>query len=431
MPEDYQSLALKYTTIAISQWLTFTIVDTFLVLYLLEFLTYRELGIVIAIQLLVGGILDYPTGAFADKFGHGKILFTAYICIIPGGLILIFQRTFYGVIFAFTLIAIGRSQESGALDSYFDNQYNLGSSNFDKENQLFGAFKSRVQTVNYLVAGIAFISGGLVATWIGRRFLIFLHVVFSGITLFLVVKLIGLHKPESDDEEPMNVFSHALSGLRFMFSKSSITLFFIGVSLVFAANGAIWYSQLLFPYYYGYSGSDFMTGVLRSVNFILGTMMVLLVPKMSKKIVNERFWFIVALTYANTFFFLLTYMYYILVPPTQTFILSSFIGVIALFFMIGFGDVLTSILLNRIQLEIVPNKIRNSIYSLFTSLITLLGVPMAILGGWIVTQLGFDYGILSAFLLSGIGIILASIGAYYLDLGKYGSEKLPTKSESI
>ncbi|MFQ5979689.1 MAG: hypothetical protein ACE5OZ_16290 [Candidatus Heimdallarchaeota archaeon] len=79
MTPESQSLATKYFWLFSTQTAHVQIVSTFLVLFLLDLLTFAELGLLLAIQFGLIALLDYPTGALADAVGHKTVLIFAYI----------------------------------------------------------------------------------------------------------------------------------------------------------------------------------------------------------------------------------------------------------------------------------------------------------------------------------------------------------------
>lgn len=96
-------------------------------------------------------------------------------------------------------------------------------------------------------------------------------------------------------------------------------------------------------------------------------------------------------------------------PPTALDIALVF-GLFLVFQLPGMWESLEYILRSRLNLDLVPDNIRNAIYSLLPTLTTLIGVPGALLGGYILNE----FGILPTILLT---IIVTSIGAFITGIG--------------
>ncbi|MFX0211991.1 MAG: hypothetical protein ACFFDT_38810 [Candidatus Hodarchaeota archaeon] len=72
------------------------------------------------------------------------------------------------------------------------------------------------------------------------------------------------------------------------------------------------------------------------------------------------------------------------------------------------------ILRNRLNLDLVPDKTRNAVYSLLPTLTTLIGVPGALIGGYYLKYIGFAETILFTALFSGLGVVMAGVGLLWL-----------------
>ncbi|MHA2032405.1 MAG: hypothetical protein ACW99Q_23775, partial [Candidatus Kariarchaeaceae archaeon] len=75
-----------------------------------------------------------------------------------------------------------------------------------------------------------------------------------------------------------------------------------------------------------------------------------------------------------------------------------------------------------LNLDLVPDDIRNAIYSLLPTITTLIGVPGALLGGYILSQYGFLPAIVVVVIISSFGVILTGIGLVWLPVIKNQSD---------
>lgn len=72
------------------------------------------------------------------------------------------------------------------------------------------------------------------------------------------------------------------------------------------------------------------------------------------------------------------------------------------------------ILRQRFFLDLIPDKNRNSIYSLIPTLLLIVSAPVAVIGAWLIENLGVS---LTAFILGSIGA--SSVFFYYFSLKSY------------
>jgi hypothetical protein len=77
-----------------------------------------------------------------------------------------------------------------------------------------------------------------------------------------------------------------------------------------------------------------------------------------------------------------------------TFVTTSFFG--------GFADILTQ----RVLLDVIPNRIRNSMYSLFPTIATIFAIPQIALFGWLITLIGFPLTLASCGVVSLLGVLM-------------------------
>jgi hypothetical protein len=74
-----------------------------------------------------------------------------------------------------------------------------------------------------------------------------------------------------------------------------------------------------------------------------------------------------------------------------------------LFAFFNFTTYFADILTERVMIDVIPNRIRNSMYSLFPTLVMVMAVPLVLAFGWIVPAYGFPvtFTLLSLFGLLG------------------------------
>lgn len=411
-----QSLAMKYFWLASTQIAQFQIASTFLVLFLLEIISFTELGILFAIQFILTALLDYPTGALGDAIGHKNVLILAYCFYAASILFLIAGNSFIELIVFAVLTAIGRSQESGALQSWFDNNYRITTGDHDSDRKIYGAFFGKIQAFSGIISGTMFIAGGVIAVVFSRKALFItqlcLVLMALGFIVFLINNVDGIEVPQRTLKA---YYDRLRGGLQFVASSRGVLLYFLSMSALFAAIG-IWGSLMLLPFYESYAGSDEYTGLLRAIIYTAGIFWGLAGARISKQIQNIYRWLFLSTFYLIIVFFSIVFSFYELFPPPNAFVLTSFVGVILLFGGLGLSLslALQSILRRRLMLELVPDKYRNAVYSLMPTLMVLFSVPMVILGGFVITQFGFSAGILTVVSLGLLIVPVLGLALYWL-----------------
>jgi MFS family permease len=85
----------------------------------------------------------------------------------------------------------------------------------------------------------------------------------------------------------------------------------------------------------------------------------------------------------------------------MTFVSTGFFG--------GFADILTQ----RLIIDTIPNRIRNSMYSLQPAIATILAMPQIALFGWLTNLWGFPLTLVSCGLVSLAGVLMIKKGMKY------------------
>ena len=108
------------------------------------------------------------------------------------------------------------------------------------------------------------------------------------------------------------------------------------MAFIEASVHAIWYRQLLFPYYNGYSGSDEYVGILRATVFLFDTIWIVYAAYISKRVKDAPRALVITSIISNQTFFLITLIFMLMLPPTNSFILLPFLATILIFQIVGF-----------------------------------------------------------------------------------------------
>ncbi|MFW9917170.1 MAG: MFS transporter [Candidatus Thorarchaeota archaeon] len=414
LPTKTQSLATKYFILFSTQIAQVQIASTFLVLFLLEMVSFEELGLLLAIQFILTALLDYPTGALADAIGHRVVLTLAYCTYAIGILFLLTAGSFIGFVPWVILNAIGISQESGALQSWFDNNYRAAIGTFDPDRKIYGVILGKIRIIWRIISIIMIVIGGVIAGLYSRRFLfaiqLFLVLVALALILLLMTNEVGMEVPRRTLKAYRD---HLTGGLQFVMSSKGTIAFFFG-SALFSGTASIWANLIQFPFYKSYSGTDEATGVLRATLFATSILGLVVITHLTKKVERPHKGLFLGYLLQGPIFFCLLLSFYETIPPPNKFVLLSFLALILLYQFASFSMPIVGILQSRFLLELVPNEYRNAVYSFTPSLVWLFSIPLIILGGMAISNHGFSAGIMAVIVFTAIGSTAVGLGLYWL-----------------
>ena len=401
LPNPTKKLILKLIVSTTTLNFIWFLSSAFLTLFVIDTVGIEQLGILVAISFLIQASFDYPSGAVGDWIGQRWILFIGFFLEALAYIILFFADSFTILLFAYIIRAIAASQQSGAIGTWFDNNYKLTADKFDPQRKIYKFFIGRWTTIGNIVPGIASAFGGILATTYFRQLVFLIQAIglssLAIVFLFIIKDFPGIDRPKRSIK---NYFRLLGEGLHFAFFNRIMFLFLVGMCF---SNTVvlIWIQMMLFPVYFGYTGSDSGVGILRLIILLLGTLSIFFA---SKSAVNMEITRIPILTFVDTVIFywgvaVITAVF----PPIENMFTPPAIIVFILFYtVIYFFHGLKLILNQRFLLDSIPDKNRNSIYSLIPTLILLASSPVAIIGGHLIKNLGISA---TAFLLGSAGVI--------------------------
>ena len=140
--------------------------------------------------------------------------------------------------------------------------------------------------------------------------------------------------------------------------------------------------------YYGYTGSDFLAGLFRTVAYFLGLFLVQQGSKLSIRIKNRNYIFFFKLIHGLMVFSPYLIVFWIF-PMKNEFTLFPVIVYLIIAFFFPLLDLPAELLERSFYLETIPNSLRNSYYSLLSTLIALMSFPGLLLGGYVIDTLGY------------------------------------------
>jgi len=330
----------------------------------------------------------------------------------------------------YALTGLAQSQASGAWGAWFDNNYRVAMPG-DTDRKQYGMFWGRMGMMMQIIATASLIPGSILATVFSRPWVFQLQAVFGfalAIVSFKLVRDFPEVEAQRDARPDMGEYIGILKGgVSFLFKYPYVRYIVIG-GMMATSSIMVWGNLILFPMYFMYLITDVAVASFRTLLFTPGIFAQERSGIWSRRFEPKKwiprfrfiqtcgfvfFWVfatimflfppadassanIVNIYWPFTSIALLTLPVENLLPIAlifSTFVLTSFFG--------GFAEILTQ----RVLLDVIPNKIRNSMYSLSPTIATLFAIPQIALFGWLLNIIGFPLTLMSCGVVSAIGVL--------------------------
>jgi MFS family permease len=406
-------------------------------------LGFALVGILASITMAVQLTMDYPTGGIGDWIGQRWILASAFLCFALS-FFLTWMSQFYPFFWFFILIyvisAIGAAQQSGAIAAWFDNNYRAVAK--DPERRAYSVAQGRMGMLFQISATAVLIPGAIIATLMGREFVFLLQAILC---VFIGISSLVLFRdfPEVVENRPKrslkSYYGLLKDGIKFAFSTRYVAFYLIG-SVLMSSTVIVWANMILFYIYYTYlSYSDVAVALFRTILFAVGVIWIERAGVWTRNLKTDKWIPRVQLlqTCGPIFYILVAFITLFLLPVVVPFpfmyLQIPTILICLAFILSGIFSSASNILNQRLVLDMVPDKIRNGIYSLFPSLTFIFAVPQMILFAFVLTTpaLSVITQLPLVTVLIGLGII-SFIGLVILKLGLRAAPKLaPTNGEPL
>ncbi len=399
-------------------------------------------GTLVVVQMLVQILLDYPTGAIGDWIGQRYIVASASVSYAVAFFMvsLVTSETpFIYLVVVYAIQGFAQSQQSGAWGAWFDNNYRVAMPG-DTDRKQYGVFWGRMGMMMQIFATASLIPGGILAVVFSRPWVFqvqgFLALILSVLVFKLVRDFPEVEEQRKGRPEMGEYVSILKGGVSFLFKHRFVRNIVVGGMLA-TSSIMVWGNLILFPMYFLYLITDVAVASFRTTLFLPGV-----VAQERSGVWSRRFdpkkWiprFRFMQTCGFVFFWVFALIMWILppAPPNgntlivywpfttvqiltlplenllpiaiifMTFVATSFFG--------GFAEILTQ----RVLLDVIPNRIRNSMYSLSPTIATLFAIPQIAIFGWIVAipGIGFPLTLALCGIISLVGVILIRKGFQY------------------
>ena len=380
--KDSRRLFKNYFLLTILMTSVRLIADAFFILYILDRIGYSKTSLLLAIRFLTQAVIDYPTGALGDWIGHKRVIFIAYIShsftfVLLGSLLffspsnIVIYLIFISILQSFSL-----AQESGALQSWFDNGYNEIAKANDPEKEIYSGVFGKTQILGSVIGIFTIMIGGLIAEIWSREILFLFQ---ACVTLFIAFIGYRAMTGFAEKEKPIltltNYQKMLTNGIKVAIKSRKI--FFLSITYILITIFiTTWGALFLFPIYFGYSGSDQQMASLRTVIFALGLPISILGVMLAKKLKPEKWIPILLFFFSTVWIALYSYIFtkYPL-PLTEaeaSFNLSAIVFVVIAALYLRFLAVIFLTLYQKLMVELIPDEHRNSYYSLIPTIGVLL-----------------------------------------------------------
>ncbi|MHA1966816.1 MAG: MFS transporter [Candidatus Hodarchaeales archaeon] len=417
LPSEARKLFQRFALLNVVGAFLGNLSTTFFILYAVDIIGFESAGIVISIRMLVQLVFDYPSGSLGDWIGQKWVLIISLFCSTVYFYLLAIVDSLSMFIILAIVWGFASAQSSGTLESWFDNNYQAAIDNEDSERKIYGFGFSRINSLNRIVMALSFVIGGFIATNIARQSVFLLQAVLCLVMIFLVLYLmndIQSEQIEASKQSLHQYFSLFIGGIKFLISSKRAFFFLMGIALI-TTSFIVWGELILFPIYFGYSGSDDLSSLFRTIMFIIGIPIGIYMAKVTQKIATHRvsvFYIIGILFYYIPFIFLLT-----LLPPIDTFNITGLI--ITAFLLTIANNVILDVagtLQGRTMIDLVPSENRNAVYSLIPSLFSLMGIPLLPITGFLIENYGLNVGIIIPFTTGFLGSLLLLFSFHFKEI---------------
>ena len=340
------------------------------------------------------------------------------------------ETSFYYLVVLYVVQGIAQSQISGAWGAWFDNNYRVAMPN-DTDRKQYGVFWGRMGMISQIAATAALIPGSILATVFNRPFVFQIEAV--GAVFFAILVMHYIHdfpevEAEREERPSMSQYTTLLKeGVSYLWHTPFVKWLLVG-SMVTTSTITVWGNLILFPLYFSYLITDVAVASYRTIAFIPGV-----AANERSGIWSQRFepkkWiprfrllqacgfvFYIALALLMHFFppvgdaaimatVYLPFTSIVLIElPIQhivPIVLLFTIFTITMFFG-GFAEILTQ----REILDAIPNRNRNSLYSLQPTILLLLATPQIVIFGWLIPIIGFPVTLLCCAFISLAGVLI-------------------------
>ncbi len=394
-------------------------------------------GVLTVVQKVAQTLLDYPTGTLGDMIGQRWVLASAFLTYSAAFYIVsqITSSSPFGLfLVVYILMGVAASQESGALGSWFDNNYTVVVPE-DKDREHYGVFMGKLAMLLRVSRALVILPGAFIAVLIARVFVFQVQSVVClliAVASFVLVRDIPVeHEIDQLEDSDSSYFSLLKESAKHVIGSPYLKYIIIGNTL-FMSIAFTWVELIMFPFLYEYLISDFAVALLMTLVFIGFAVLWERSGVWAKRFEPGR-WiprFRFVQSSGALFFWLFALIMLVFPPPlaaselidivipfTDILVLqvpslsiTPILLILTFWFSGGVFLTVAAILWMRVLIDVIPNRIRNGVYSLIPTLVVLAAIPQVAFIGWLIPLSGIPV----VLLLSGL---VSTTGALFLRKG--------------
>lgn len=427
----------------------FTLSSTFYTIFIAEALGGGDfihglglLGVLVSIEMVIQTLLDYPSGALGDWIGQrwvigiGNMLYGVTFLMVS---FVSYDTPFWYLVILFSIQGVAQSQISGAWGAWFDNNYRIAKPD-DIDRKQYGVFWGRMGMISQIAATIVLIPGSVLAVVFQRPVVFQMQAIGAFFFALLVFRYIRDFPEVEAMREERPSFSQYTAllkeGIDYLWKTPFVKYLVLG-SMITASAISTWGQLILFPLYYSYLITDVAVASYRTLAFIPGV-----AANERSGVWSQRFeprkWiprFRLIQACGFVFYIVMAVLMFVFPPienaadlitlmlPFTSFVLielpvAHIAPIVVLFslftvtmFFSGFADILTQ----RELIDAIPDRNRNSLYSLQPTILLLLSIPQIAIFGWLIPEIGFPMTLILCAIISLSGVLVTK---YALSLEK-------------
>ncbi|MFX1262267.1 MAG: hypothetical protein ACFFAZ_09285 [Promethearchaeota archaeon] len=450
LPDDNPEvvrLAARFIILSTSMTAAISISTTFYLIFVAEALgkgSYIDglalASLLIIVQKVVQTLFDYPTGTIGDLVGQRWVLSSAFLT---------YSIAFYFVslisssshfdhyLLVYILMGFAASQESGAMNSWFDNNYSLSVPE-DKNKAQYGVFIGKLAMLLRISRALVILPGAIFAVLIARVFVFQIQsvacVLLALASFFLVRDLPMIQEHRESETIAEDYVSLLKQAARHIVSSPYLKYIVLGNTL-FLSIGFTWSELIMYPFLYEYLSSDVAVASLMTVVIIAFAGFWERSGVWAKRFEPEKwiprlrfiqstgavfFWLFAILMWAFPPPPVDSEMMSILIPFTDVSILhvpllsaTPVFLILVIWFSGGILFTIAAILWMRVLIDVVPNRIRNGVYSLLPTLVVFASIPLTAILGWLVPLVGIPIVLVLSGTVSTAGALILRLGFTY------------------
>ena len=255
----------------------------------------------------------------------------------------------------------------------------------DENREIYKGIKAKFRTITDLIGASMLIAGGFLATFVSRRFVFQIQIV--GMMVLVLVVLVFVRDEEGaravERMDYLQLFKEGFVALK----DSRLILLIVSAVILYSSALGVFGYLIMFPGYFGYTGSDLGASTFRFTLFISGSVIIWILADRFRKLDPEKWLGPLSLLHAVLFFGLAGFFLY-LVPISNHFNLT---GIVLFGLLIAVGHtlrVVIDILLQSIYIDLIPNHRRNGFYSLVPTLTLIVNAPLMWFSGLVIEKHG-------------------------------------------